>query len=151
MNARIILALITTFMAFTVFAAAEPEQLEERKGPHGGKLLQERGFSIEVTIFESGIPPEMRLYVYRDAKPLPPEEVTVNAALNRLGGEQDIISFQAEQDYLVGDKEIVEPHSFDVELNATHGTNNYHFQYDSHEGRTVISDRLMLLNGGRRH
>ena len=155
MNARIILAFITifittfitTFMAFTVFAAGEPEQPEEQKGPHGGKLLQEGGFSIEVTIFETGIPPEMRLYAYRDAGPLAPGEVTVNATLIRLGGDQDIISFQPEQDYLVGDSEIVEPHSFDVELNATHGSDNYRFQYESHEGRTVISDRLLNLSG----
>ena len=147
MNARIILAFITTIMAFTVFAAAEPEQPEERKGPHGGKLLEEGSFSIEVTIFESGIPPEMRLYVYRDAGPLAPEDVTVSVILNRLGGDQNIISFEPEQDYLVGDIEIVEPHSFDVELNATHGTDNYSFQYENHEGRTVISDRLLNLSG----
>ena len=146
MNARIILAFITTFIAFTVFAAAEPEQAEERNGPHGGKLLQEGNFSIEVTIFERGIPPEMRLYVYKDAVPLAPSEVTLRATLNRLGGDQDLVSFKPEQDYLVGDKEIVEPHSFDVELNATIGKDNYRFQYESHEGRTVINDRLLNLS-----
>ncbi len=37
--------------------------VEERpvKGPRGGRLIEEAGFQVEVTIYERGIPPEFRV------------------------------------------------------------------------------------------
>jgi cobalt-zinc-cadmium efflux system membrane fusion protein len=50
---------------------------EVEKGPHGGRLLDfhEAGedFSVEITIYETGLPPEFRVYAYYDEKPLAPD------------------------------------------------------------------------------
>ena len=44
-------------------AAAEGEY---ERGPHNGRMLRDGDFAIEVTVFEDGVPPEYRLYAYRD-------------------------------------------------------------------------------------
>jgi len=120
----------------------------EKEGPHGGKLLEEGKFSVEITIYESGIPPEMRLYVYKNNKPIAPEKVDdIVITLSRLGGEQDILQFYPERDYLVSDKVVTEPHSFEVEVSAKFEDRQLHWHFESHEGRAEISDRLVKLAG----
>jgi len=42
------------------------------RGPHRGRMLRDGDFAIEVTIFETGVPPQFRLYAYRNDEPLPP-------------------------------------------------------------------------------
>jgi membrane fusion protein, heavy metal efflux system len=41
---------------------------EDAKGPLGGRLLENDGFSLEVVIFERGMPPEYRLYPRLDGR-----------------------------------------------------------------------------------
>ena len=47
------------------------------RGPHNGRLLEQDNFAVEVTIFEAGVPPEFRVYLYEDDKPLPPTAASV--------------------------------------------------------------------------
>ena len=54
----------------TEAAAADYE-----RGPHGGRMLRNGDFALEVTIFEDGVEPEYRVYPYRDGRPLSPSEV----------------------------------------------------------------------------
>src|SRR5690606_15144056 len=81
--------------------AAEPET-----GPHGGRLLQDGGVALEITIFENGLPPEWRLFAYRDGEPLPPAAFDVVMELQRLGGQRETYRFFAEQDYLRGEPAV---------------------------------------------
>lgn len=124
---------------------------EEQKGPMGGKLLAKGDNAIEVTIFESGIAPEMRIYAYHDGERLPPEAFSIDVTLNRLGGVQDQISFTAEADYQLGQQTIVEPHSYDVIINARINGESLQWQYENHEGRAEISERLITLSGIETH
>jgi cobalt-zinc-cadmium efflux system membrane fusion protein len=118
------------------------------EGPHGGRLLQSDDLNLELTIFESGIPPEMRIFPYQpDGNPIDPEQIEMTVTLNRTGGEQDLIDFTPENDYLLGDLEIVEPHSFEVEVSANYQDKNYHWHFESYEGRAEIPDRLLALSG----
>ena len=120
---------------------------EPAEGPHGGRLLESDGLNLEITIFESGVPPEMRIYPYQtDGTPLSPEKVNMTVTLNRTGGQQDLIDFTPEADYLLGDLEIVEPHSFEVEVAANYQDNNYHWHFESYEGRAEIPDRMLALS-----
>ena len=120
----------------------------EKKGPHGGKLLEEGVFSLEITIFESGIPPEMRLYAYKNNQPISPEDIDdLVVTLSRLGGDQDRLQFNPEKDYLVSDQVVTEPHSFDVKVIAEFEGKEFQWSFDSHEGRTEISDRFLNLAG----
>jgi membrane fusion protein, heavy metal efflux system len=113
-------------------AGAEPG-----KGPHGGKLLAKDDFALEVKIFEEGVPPEYRLYGFEDDQPLKPTDFNATIALKRLE-RTDTINFAPRGDYLLGDKEIYEPHSFDVTVKATRNGKPYEWSYPSYEGRTEI-------------
>jgi cobalt-zinc-cadmium efflux system membrane fusion protein len=123
------------------------KEIHEEKGPNGGKLLHREDIELEITIYESGIPPEMRIYVYKNGQLLTPENYQLNVTLDRLGGRQDQLRFSAETDYQVGDQIIVEPHSYDVTVNLSIDGKTLQWQYDSHEGRAEIPARLIELSG----
>lgn len=112
---------------------------EIRKGPHGGRLLEDGGFALEITIFERGVPPEFRVYPTQDGKPIAPGAVTLNIELHRLGGVVDRIAFAHKDDYLLSNIEVYEPHSFDVKLSAQHAGQPHSWNYESYEGRTRIA------------
>ncbi|MDT8311416.1 MAG: efflux RND transporter periplasmic adaptor subunit [Methylophaga sp.] len=118
-------------------------ETEVAEGPHHGRLLTSDEFALEITIFEQGIPPEMRVYAYYNDQPLDPEKVTLTVTLNRLGGQQDLIDFSPEQDYLLGDIEITEPHSYELEIAASFNGKDYHWHYESFEGRAELTPRLI--------
>jgi len=108
------------------------------RGPHNGRLLREGDFSLELAIHEAGIPPEYRVWLYEDGKPLPPSAATVEVELERLGGKQDRFTFRPEGDYLRGNAEVSEPHSFDVVVRAARDGKRFQWKFDSYEGRTTI-------------
>ena len=118
----------------------------EQKGAHGGKIVKQGDYAIEVTVFERGIPPEMRIFVYQQGKLVDPKMVDLNITLSRLGGKQDVLSFESEKDYLVSQQVVVEPHSFEVAIEAKVNGKTLNWQYENFEGRTEISDRLLALS-----
>lgn len=127
-------------VSFSAYGSSEPaSEPEVPKGIHNGRLLTEGDFSLELTIFERGVPPEFRLYAQYQGKPVSPEQVQVSVQLLRLGGVTDNIEFAAEADYLRGNMTVYEPHSFQVRVSARYGSRQYQWQYDNFEGRTQIS------------
>lgn len=120
---------------------------EAAKGPHGGRLLSGGDFATEVTIFERGVPPEFRVFLYEKGKPLDPAEVKLTIELHRFGGRVDKIGFAKHEDYLLGDQEIVEPHSFDVKVIAERGGKTIRWEYDSYEGRTTMTAEAVKNSG----
>lgn len=121
------------------------EKITATEGPNGGRLLHDDGFTLEVSIFETGIPSEMRLYAYGDGKPLAPGDWQAEVTLNRLGGDVDHVQFNPELDYQVGNAAIKEPHSYDVTVDVNHNGQRYAWRYENHDGRTEISDRQLAL------
>jgi len=113
-----------------------------KKGPNGGRLLEDGNFAIELTVFEQGRPPQFRLFAYENNKPIAPEQVKATVKLTRLDGEQNQFSFVSEADYLAGDGVVTEPHSFDVAVTANYKGRRHSWQYPSYEGRTNISARM---------
>ena len=123
--------------------AEDADQDEAPKGPHGGRLLSSDNFALEITIFESGLAPEFRVYAYQKngehgLQSVSASEVTLDIALQRSGDKFDQIQFLSHQDYLRGNETIYEPHSFEVSVNASYENINYSWQYDNFEGRTQI-------------
>lgn len=116
------------------------DEAEPQRGPHGGRLLTDGEFAIEVTIFETGTPPRFRLYAYRDGEPLAPQSVSATMTLSRLGGEVDRFEFAPEGDFLTSPGIVEEPHSFDVDVEAAANGASHRWEYESYEGRTTISD-----------
>lgn len=123
-------------------AAAEPA-----KGPHGGRLLRDGSFALEVTIFERGVPPEYRVYAYEGDTPIEPDEVKLTITLRRFGGRVDTIGFAKRDDYLLGNAIVEEPHSFDVEVAADYRGHPARWTYESYEGRTEMSPAAIASSG----
>lgn len=116
----------------------EPEA-EPAKGPHGGRLLEDGALAIEVTIFERGVPPQYRVYAYEGGTAIDPSDVDLTIELARLGGRIDKFRFRKEDDYLLGDAVVEEPHSFDVTVVAARGGKTHRWTYPSYEGRVELS------------
>jgi len=114
---------------------AEPEP---EKGPHRGRLLKDGDFTLELSIFETGVPPEFRVWVTEQDQPVKPDEVDLTVKLIRLGDRVDTIGFKPQDDFLRGDTVIYEPHSFVVSMEAVYNGKTHSWQYDNFDGRTKI-------------
>ncbi|EGF92642.1 efflux transporter, RND family, MFP subunit [Asticcacaulis biprosthecium C19] len=148
--------ILTSFAALTLAACSKApseergehaEEEEFERGPHRGRLLRDGDFAVEIAIFEDGVPPEFHVYPYQNDKPVDPRQVQLTVTLVRLGGKQDKFAFAPQQDYLRGDGEVVEPHSFDVKVAATYKGKNHIWSYASYEGRTTIKANAAIEGG----
>lgn len=117
------------------------------RGPHNGRMLRAGNLALEITIFETGVPPEFRVYPYRDGQPLDPNQVDLTIELGRLGPRTDRFEFAAQNDYLRGDGVVLEPHSFDVAVRAQVNGSSHEWSYDSYEGRTQIDETVAEAMG----
>lgn len=135
-------AALSTFNLDASGAAEQTQAAEPEKGPNNGRLLKDQDFVVELAIFETGVPPEFRVWASQGGQAIAPEAVNISIELMRLGNVIDSIQFRAEGDYLRGDMEVYEPHSFVVTLKAEYLGKQYQWQYDNLEGRTQITDAI---------
>lgn len=129
----VLLAPLALASSGPVEAEAEPE-----KGPHRGRMLRDGEFAVELAIFETGVPPEFRVWVTDEGKAVAPNDVKLNVKLTRLGNVVDDINFYAQGAFLRGDMVIYEPHSFQVSVFASYQGKRFEWHYDNFEGRTTI-------------
>ncbi len=123
----------------------ESEHVEPARGPHGGRLLEDEDFALEITIFEDGVPPQYRIFPFRKKNPVDPKDVSVTVELARFGGKRDLFQLTPKADYLTSDKEVSEPHSFVVSVSASADGKQYKWQYESFEGRTELNDQALAV------
>jgi len=117
------------------------------KGPHGGRLLGDGDFQVELSIYEQGGPPHFRAYTYAGGKALDPGEMRISVELHRLGGRTETIQFQREGEYLRGDQVVGEPHSFEVQVAAQHQGRTYQWAYSQVEGRVELGPGALAQAG----
>lgn len=119
--------------------AETPGALDYPRGPQGARLLSDDGLQLEMTIYETGVPPHFRVYPYDAAqKPVPPREVDLVIELHRLGGRVDRFTFTPEADYLRSNEVVEEPHSFDVKIAATRAGRQHAWTYAQVEGKVQL-------------
>jgi membrane fusion protein, heavy metal efflux system len=116
----------------------DDQAAEAERGPNGGRLLTDGDFTLELAIFEAGVPPEFHAWATSRGQPIAPSAVDLTVELARLGGAVDRIEFAPQNDYLRGTSVVHEPHSFDVTVVARHSGAEHRFAYESYEGRTTI-------------
>ena len=119
----------------------EAAAADYERGPHGGRMLRDGDFAIEVTIYEPDIPPQSRVYPFFKNKPLDPNQVKLTMELHRFGTRVDAFTYEKEGDYLMGNRVVEEPHSFDVKVFAEYQGKKSQWMYESYEGRVEISDK----------
>lgn len=120
---------------------------EMAKGPNGGRLLEDGNFALELTLFESGLEPEFRVFAFEHNKPVEPDSVELSIQLTRLDGQVDQFTFTPKGDHLQGSGVVVEPHSFDVSVTAKHAGQSYQWAYENYEGRTNITQGMAGKSG----
>ena len=120
---------------------------EPGKGPKGGKLFTTDGFGVEVLIFEKGVPPQFRLYLYENRKPVPPTDANVTITLSRLGTPAQVFNFKPEADYLLGDQIVEEPHSFDMAIAAERKGRTFRWGDSQVEARVEMPDEMLRSIG----
>lgn len=130
--------------------AEHSEAEEPAEGQHGGRLLEQGGYAVELAIAEDGTPPKYQAWLYKGSKPLPASAGTVEVRLKRLGGlaENHILKAQADGS-LMAASIVGEPHSFDVQVLANIDGKALRWTYPSYEGRTVIAARIAAESGIR--
>lgn len=120
----------------------DEHQDEPAKGPNNGRLLSDGDFTLELAIFERGVPPEYRAWATLDGKPIAPEAWKLEVKLTRLGGKVDSFTFAPQDGFLLGKGVVEEPHSFDVSVTATYKNKKHHWAYPSYEGRLQLSSAM---------
>ena len=129
---------------------AEADEATPATGQHGGRLLEQDGYTVEVAIAEDGTPPRYQAWWYRGNKPLPANAGSVEIRLKRLGNlrERHLLKPQADGS-LLSDDIVAEPHSFEVEVLAGIDGQSLRWAYPSFEGRTVIREAIATDAGIR--
>ncbi len=132
-------------------AAGGHEDAEQpSKGAHGGRLLEQDGYAVELAIAEDGTPPKYQAWLYRGKKPLPATAGSVEVRLKRLGDRTENHQLVAQPDgSLMAATVVGEPHSFDVEVLANVAGKSLRWAYPSYEGRTVIQAKVATDAGIR--
>lgn len=125
----------------------EETAAEFERGPHGGRMLRDGNFGLEVALLEEGIAPQFRVYVYEGGEPVTPGDVSITMQLTRLGGAVETHRFEARDDFLSGDDLVDEPHSFDVKVSASRAGAQHEWTYASYEARTQIPADIAQAHG----
>lgn len=117
------------------------------RGPHGGQLLSEESFGAEVLIAEDGGSPRLKLWLFKQDRPLPPASARVTATLTRPDGRRQEIAFVADKDALRSVQTIDEPHVFEATIAIETADEPYLFDYRMQEGRINLSDAQVKAAG----
>jgi len=116
-------------------------------GPRGGRIFTKDRFSVEVTIYERGVEPQFRIYLYENGKPVSPSDAKIAITLSRLGKPAQLISFNPTGNYLLGDQIIEEPHSFDASIAVEWKKNVYLWGYSQIEARIEMLEEALSATG----
>ncbi|SES81132.1 membrane fusion protein, cobalt-zinc-cadmium efflux system [Nitrosomonas marina] len=130
-------------------AANEDSAHKEQIGPRGGRIFTADNFSVEITIFEKGVDPQFRLYLYEGDQPIPPDQANVGITLSRLGRSAQLFSFRPVGDYLLGDQVVDEPHSFDIAITAERDGKEFNWGYSQVEARIEMTTDTLTSTGIR--
>jgi len=99
------------------------EHLAHAHGPHGGLLVKISQGQVELSVFETNVPPRFRLY-FHDAKGktvAPPAADIVTLETIRPDRKKQSFTFKRRGDYLEATKELPEPHEFTAILKLKRG------------------------------
>ncbi|HWL17948.1 MAG TPA: efflux RND transporter periplasmic adaptor subunit [Opitutus sp.] len=122
-------------------------EAEGERGPHGGRLLVDDGFTVELAIVEAGVPPEFRAWFTRDGEAVAPSTVTLTVELTRPGGKVETHRFVAEGDHARGIGEVREPHSFDYRVVAEQAGRTHRWTFSAPEMQTTIPADVARRSG----
>jgi len=83
--------------------------------------------TVEISVFETGVPPVFRLAFSEHGKVYLPEPADVSIETLRIGGGCQTFAFVAKDGFLVSTTNIPEPHEFDLTLTLTRDGQTYRY------------------------
>lgn len=116
---------------------------EIEKGPTGARLFKDGDLSLELLLFERGMPPHFRAYLYQKGVLIAPVQTQLTVQLTRFNQKKEVISFIPIDTFLQSTQVIQEPHSFDVSLQLTHSGKSYSWHYSTYEGRVKLVPEVL--------
>ncbi len=120
----------------------------EHDDHHGGREFSKDGLHLNISIFESGVPPQFRVVATDNAgNAIVPAKIELSIRLKRLGGKIDEFTFIPTGRQFVSREVVGEPHSFEAEVTAVWQGKTYNWNYSQIEARAEISDEMAELSG----
>lgn len=99
--------------------------------PQGGKLVDTGHGLVEVTVFETDVPPRFRLHFYDAARKAAPPDSTNLITLETLrpDGAREQFTFARAGEFLEATSELPEPHEFQATLRLAHGDHAHAYDF----------------------
>jgi nickel/cobalt exporter len=128
-------------MTFWVFTRVRREQHaadahEHEHGPHGGTMLDTGHGLLEISVFETDVPPRFRLYFFdgKSSPMNPPAGEHVMLETLRPDGAREKFEFKLCGDFLEATTNLPEPHEFKAKLILAHGGHSHIYETQFTEG-----------------
>jgi len=104
-------------------AAAHGHEPDSAHGPHGGPRVKTTRGGVELSVFETKVPPRFRLYFFspHGGPVAPPAAGAVSLETIRDGRKRQVFQFRRHGDYLEATQELPEPHEFKAVLKIKRG------------------------------
>ncbi len=125
----------------------EAHNHEHGNGAHGGMMIDTGHGWVEISVFETNVPPRFRLYFYdlnRTAINVPINQIVTLATI-RPDQSQQQFSFKRHGDYLEATEHLPEPHEFQAILELKHGDHGHKYnvrfaEHHDHDDLTPVGD-----------
>lgn len=120
-----------------LFGGHSHDHGEAGHGPRDGLLVDTGHGFIELTVFETGAPPQFRLFFYDGHKqphPVPAAD-HIKIETVRPDGSRQVFTFHAKGEYLESTTDIPEPHEFKAIVQLSHGNHahTHEVQFEEHD------------------
>ncbi len=113
------------------------DRSEVERGPRGGFFVNTAHGFVEITVFETGVPPQFRLFYYDEHKRScsAPTSDSVTIETVRPNGVRQTFVFREYGEYLESTSDIPEPHEFKAILQLSHGSHahTHEVQFEEHD------------------
>jgi len=132
---------IIVAMSLWMFTRIQREQCaaaahEHQHGSHGGMMLDIGHGLLEISVFETGVPPRFRLYFFDlTSQPVNPSaDRPVTLETFRPDGAREKFEFKLCHDYLEATTSLPEPHEFKAKVILAHGGHSHTYEIQFVEG-----------------
>ncbi len=111
------------WMLWRVRQAQRSTKHQHDQGTHGGMMVDTGHGFVEISVFETNVPPHFRLYFFDEhQKPLNcPKNEAVAIEIVRPDGQRQTFELANVDEFLQSTTDISEPHQFRVRLKLAHG------------------------------
>lgn len=105
-------------------------------GVHGGMMVDTGHGFVEISVFETNVPPRFRLYFYDARRSLMnnPFDQAVTVQTKLPDGVTRTFEFEAKGDHLEAVDQLPEPHEFEAILELKHGGHSHRYRVGFAEG-----------------